>query len=92
MTFAFKDKSMTPFGAVVSTHRTGAIFSPDGRWVAYTMGSRGEQRTSVRAAVPGDRREGADFDERRDRPSSGVVLRRQGALLQSRPRQQAGRP
>ena len=37
MTFAFKDKSMTPFGAIVSTHTTGAIFSPDGRRVAYTM-------------------------------------------------------
>jgi serine/threonine-protein kinase len=37
MTFAFKDKSMTPFGAIVSTQGTGAVFSPDGRWVAYTM-------------------------------------------------------
>jgi serine/threonine-protein kinase len=37
MTFAFKDKSMTPFGAVVSTRPTGAIFSPDGRRVAYTI-------------------------------------------------------
>jgi Tol biopolymer transport system component len=37
MTFAFKDKSMTPFGAIVSIRPTGAIFSPDGRWVAYTM-------------------------------------------------------
>jgi Tol biopolymer transport system component/predicted Ser/Thr protein kinase len=44
MTFAFKDKSMTPFGAIVSTHRTGAIFSPDGRWVAYTMGEPGASR------------------------------------------------
>ena len=37
MAFAFDDKSMTPFGAVVSTRGTGAIFSPDGSWVAYTM-------------------------------------------------------
>jgi serine/threonine-protein kinase len=37
MTFAFKDQSMTPFGAIVSTQGTGAAFSPDGRWVAYTM-------------------------------------------------------
>ena len=36
MAFAFKDTSMTPFGAVVSIRPTGAIFSPDGRWVAYT--------------------------------------------------------
>ena len=41
MTFAFKDKSMTPFAAIVSTHGTGAIFSPDGRRVAYTMGDPG---------------------------------------------------
>ena len=41
MTFAFKDKSMTPFGAIVSTHGTGAIFSPDGRRAAYTMGDPG---------------------------------------------------
>lgn len=33
--FAFKDKSMTPFGAIVSIQPTGAIFSPDGRFVAY---------------------------------------------------------
>jgi hypothetical protein len=37
MAFAFKDKSMTPFGAIVSIRPTGAIFSPEGRWVAYTM-------------------------------------------------------
>jgi len=41
MTFAFKDKSMTPFGAVVSTRPTGAIFSPNGRRVAYTMREQG---------------------------------------------------
>jgi WD40-like Beta Propeller Repeat len=32
-----KDKSIVPFGAVVSLRPTGAIFSPDGRWVPYTM-------------------------------------------------------
>jgi Tol biopolymer transport system component len=37
MAFAFNDQSMVPFGAVVSARPTGATFSPDGRWVAYTM-------------------------------------------------------
>lgn len=37
MTYAFKDKSMTPFGGIVSVRPTGATFSPDGRWVAYTV-------------------------------------------------------
>ena len=36
MVFSFKDKSATPFGGVVSTLPTGAIFSPDDRWVAYS--------------------------------------------------------
>ena len=42
MAFAFKDKSMTPFGAVVSTRTTGAIFSPDGRRVVYTIRERAD--------------------------------------------------
>ncbi len=36
MAFSFKDKSATPFGGVVTTTPTGAIFSPDDRWVAYS--------------------------------------------------------
>ena len=30
------DKNSAPFGDVHSSTRTGAVFSPDGRWVAYT--------------------------------------------------------
>jgi Tol biopolymer transport system component len=36
MVLSFKDGSVTPFGGVVSTRPTGAIFSPDDRWVAYS--------------------------------------------------------
>ena len=30
------DKSAAPFGSVRSVRPTGAVFSPDGRWIAYT--------------------------------------------------------
>jgi serine/threonine-protein kinase len=36
MVLSLGDKSTTPFGGVVSTRPTGAIFSPDDRWVAYS--------------------------------------------------------
>jgi serine/threonine-protein kinase len=47
MTFTFADKSMTPFGAVVSTRPTGATFSPSGRWVAYTVREAGASSDTV---------------------------------------------
>ena len=34
-TLSLKDRASTPFGDVHSSTRTGAVFSPDGRWVAY---------------------------------------------------------
>ncbi len=34
-TLSLTDKKSTPFGDVHSSTRTGAVFSPDGRWVAY---------------------------------------------------------
>jgi hypothetical protein len=33
------DRTVAPFGNVRSTFPTGAVFSPDGRWVAYTLGA-----------------------------------------------------
>ena len=40
------DKKISPFGAVTSSQApTGAVFSPDGRWVAYTSAS--STRTTV---------------------------------------------
>ena len=34
-TFALDDRKATPFGDVRSNRPIGAVFSPDGRWVAY---------------------------------------------------------
>ncbi|MEO8370167.1 MAG: protein kinase [Candidatus Solibacter sp.] len=34
-TFSLRDRKATPFSDVHSTARTGAVFSPDGQWVAY---------------------------------------------------------
>ena len=39
MTFAIADKRLQPFGSVRSFTTTGAVFSPDGRWVAYSVRS-----------------------------------------------------
>jgi eukaryotic-like serine/threonine-protein kinase len=44
MVLSLGDKSTTPFGGVVSTRPTGAVFSPDDRWVAYS--TRDTARTS----------------------------------------------
>ena len=36
MLFSLKDRTAAPFGGVEATTFTGATFSPDGRWVAYS--------------------------------------------------------
>jgi eukaryotic-like serine/threonine-protein kinase len=41
------DKKATPFGGVKSNLPTGAVFSPDGRWVAYTSNETGSNRAYV---------------------------------------------
>jgi serine/threonine-protein kinase len=41
-TFSIRDRKATPFGSVKSTaFPTNAVFSPDGRWVAYQVGDPG---------------------------------------------------
>jgi serine/threonine-protein kinase len=40
-TLSVPDKLSTRFGAVHSSNPTNAVFSPDGRWVAYTSTERG---------------------------------------------------
>ena len=54
---SLKDRKPTPFADVHSSTRTGAVFSPDGRWVAYATTERGITTISVRPfpAVPGVR-------------------------------------
>jgi eukaryotic-like serine/threonine-protein kinase len=39
--FSLSDRSVTPFGNVHSSIPSGAVFSPDGRWVAYTSSQNG---------------------------------------------------
>ena len=43
---SLKDKKSTPFGDVHSSTRTGAVFSPDGRWVAYAT-TEGATTTTI---------------------------------------------
>ena len=49
------DKKSAPFGDVHSSTRTGAVFSPDGRWVAYatTEGSTTTIYVQPFPAIPG---------------------------------------
>jgi serine/threonine-protein kinase len=39
-TYSLHDRKATPFGDVHSSTPTGAVFSPNGRWVAYTSTQR----------------------------------------------------
>ncbi len=44
--FSLPDRKATPFGSVDSAWPTGAVFSPDGQWIAYAS-SEVRQRSSV---------------------------------------------
>jgi eukaryotic-like serine/threonine-protein kinase len=44
-TFSLQDRKASPFGDVHSFYPTGARFSPDGRWIAYTSREPGEKMT-----------------------------------------------
>jgi serine/threonine-protein kinase len=47
-TYSFKDRKAAPFGDVKdSTLPTNAMFSPDGRWVAYQIGRAGVTEGSI---------------------------------------------
>jgi Tol biopolymer transport system component len=39
-TYSMQDRKATPYGEVHSPNPTGAVFSPDGRWVAYSRTER----------------------------------------------------
>ena len=51
-TFSLQDRKATPFGEVHSTNPTGAVFSPDGQWVAYTSTERGKTTIYVQPFPP----------------------------------------
>ena len=46
-TFSLPERKATPFGGVRSLNGSGAAFSPDGRWVAYSTTERGSTTISV---------------------------------------------
>jgi eukaryotic-like serine/threonine-protein kinase len=41
-TYSFADRKIAPFGGVQSSVPSGAVFSPDGHWVAYDVGKDNE--------------------------------------------------
>ncbi len=45
--FSVRDRKASPFGAVRSEHPSGAVFSPDGRWVAYSHTEQGKTTVHV---------------------------------------------
>jgi Tol biopolymer transport system component len=47
MVLSLKDRTLAPFGGVESTNPTGAVFSPDGRWVAYSSRESASTSTGV---------------------------------------------
>src|SRR6185436_6713748 len=51
-TFSLRDHHVAPFGDVHSINPIGAVFSPDGRWVAYTTTDRGRTNTYVEPYPP----------------------------------------
>jgi serine/threonine-protein kinase len=46
------DRKAAPFGTVSSSEPTNAVFSPDGRWVAYTTTEGGSRRILVQPFPP----------------------------------------
>jgi len=46
-TFSLRDRKATPFGDVHSEDPTNAVFSPDGKWVAYASTQRGRSTLYV---------------------------------------------
>ena len=52
---SLRDRVVTPFGDVHSSTLPSAVFSPDGRWVAYATTEQG-RTTDLRPAIPCHRR------------------------------------
>ena len=83
---SIQEKKATPFGEVHSSYPTGAMFSPDGRWVAYVV--RNGQDDDLRRVIPIYRKPASAFSERVRRSAcSRLVTGRKGIVL----RAEAGR-
>ena len=50
--FSMRNRTATTFGSVHSLTRTNAVFSPDGRWVAYASTEQGQTRTFIQPFPP----------------------------------------
>ena len=81
-TLSLGDKKIAPFGGVRSSDPTDAVFSPDGRWVAYDRTDQGATRIYVQPfpATGGD----VPVVRCRISASSRLGRGRHGDLLQSR--------
>ena len=51
-TYSMRDRKAMPFGEVHSSNPTNAVFSPDGRWVAYTSTEQNRSRNFVQTFPP----------------------------------------
>ena len=49
---SMRERTSRPFGAVHSVARTNAVFSPDGRWVAYTSTDQGNAKVYIQPFPP----------------------------------------
>ena len=49
---SLRDRKVAPFGNIHSVTRTNAVFSPDGRWVAYASTENGVTQTFVEPFPP----------------------------------------
>ena len=78
-TLSVRDRKAMPFGDVRSTSfPTDAVFSPDGRWVAYQAGEASRGRSDhVRSTVPARRHQASDSPGR----AAALVSRRHGVVL-----------
>ena len=84
-TYSLRDRKATPFGEVHSPTPTNAVFSPDGRWVAYASTER-TSADDLRPAVPGLRSPvSAPLRSLRARHAAALVSGRKGTVLQPGP-------
>ena len=75
-TYSLRDKKATPFGDVHSPDPTNAVFSPDGRWVAYASTERNRPTIYVQP-FPAS---GSSTSSRSNRP--GSPLSRSGLRME----------
>jgi len=87
-TFSLQDRKAMPFGSVhTSTNPPGAVFSPDGRWVAYTFTNTERDKTTIYVQpFPATGAKYQLFTKEGDNPHM-VVWSRDGKALFYDPRQ-----